>query len=281
MIKYAHMILFLNLRLLQKNYKTDFRFITNRSTYVNLHTKYYTYCHRTNHSISACFKIHRDDKDKREVLARSKYPQKSFVQYFRSPSNVRTNRNDNRYQSRSISRNNYNNNTNSSQNKYCLHLELAIIMTKIRFLHIILVHGMTTLDDSRSYRSLCRRDSLQRYRTRCYSRDNNFSKFNFSFRPPSRQRDSRYSRSLSRSNTRDKMNTIQSQTSNYPINFEIHMYHSAEMSNALTSTSWFYFLYTHTPDNQNKYDCPSRLETAFFLDSGASASVLNFLTYVL
>ena len=46
--------------------------------------KYCSYCHRTNHSISACFKKQRDDQDKREAYARSKSPQKSFVQYFRS-----------------------------------------------------------------------------------------------------------------------------------------------------------------------------------------------------
>ena len=46
---------------------------------------YCSYCHRTNHSISACFKKQRDDEDKREAYARSKSPQKSFVQYFRSP----------------------------------------------------------------------------------------------------------------------------------------------------------------------------------------------------
>ena len=59
--------------------------------------KYCSYCHRTNHSISACFKKQRDDEDKREAYARSKSPQKSFVQYFRSPSNDRTKQYDNRY----------------------------------------------------------------------------------------------------------------------------------------------------------------------------------------
>ena len=52
--------------------------------------KYCSYCHRTNYSIFACFKNQRDDEDKREVYARSKSPQKSFVQYFRSSSNDRT-----------------------------------------------------------------------------------------------------------------------------------------------------------------------------------------------
>ena len=35
-----------------------------------------SYGHRTNHSISACFKPHRDDEDKRHAYARSKSPQK-------------------------------------------------------------------------------------------------------------------------------------------------------------------------------------------------------------
>ena len=59
--------------------------------------KYCSYCHRTNHSISACFKKQRDDEDKRQAYARSKSPQKSFVQYFRSPSNDRTKGYDTRY----------------------------------------------------------------------------------------------------------------------------------------------------------------------------------------
>ena len=58
--------------------------------------KYCSYCHRTIHSISACFKKQRDDEDKRDTYARSKSPQKSFVQYFRSSSNDKTQRYDTR-----------------------------------------------------------------------------------------------------------------------------------------------------------------------------------------
>ena len=53
--------------------------------------KYCSYCHRTSHSISACFKKQRDDEDKRDACARSKSPQKSFVQYFRSPLTIEQN----------------------------------------------------------------------------------------------------------------------------------------------------------------------------------------------
>ena len=68
--------------------------------------KYCSYCLRTNHSTSACFKKQRDDEDKRDAYARSRSPQKSFVQYFCSPSNDRTKHSDYRNRSRSTSRNN-------------------------------------------------------------------------------------------------------------------------------------------------------------------------------
>ena len=58
------------------------------------------------------------------------------------------------------------------------------------------------------------------------------------------------------------------------------MYHPTEMANALTPTSWFYSLYTHTSSNQNHRDYPSRFEISFLLDSGASISVLNHPTYI-
>ena len=80
--------------------------------------KYCSYCHRTNHSISACFKQQRDDEDRREAYARSKSPLKFFVQYFRSSSIDRTKRYDTRYRSRSTSRNNSYNRNNNSQNRY-------------------------------------------------------------------------------------------------------------------------------------------------------------------
>ena len=80
--------------------------------------KYSSYCHRTNHSIPACFKKQRDDEEKRDAYARSKSPQKSFVQYFHSPSNDRTKQYDNR------------------------NLETDFITTKVLLLHNTLDHDM-------------------------------------------------------------------------------------------------------------------------------------------
>ena len=90
-----------------------------------------------------------------------------------------------------------------------------------------------------------------------------------------RPSDSSICKSRSHSNTRNKIITVQPQTQN-----EIHMDHPTEMANALTPTSWFYYLYIHTPSNRNQRDYPSRLEIAFLLDSSASISVLNYPTYV-
>ena len=253
--------------------------------------KYCSYCHRTNHSISACFKKQRDDEDKRDRYARSKSPQKSFVQYFRSSSNDRTQRSDTRpkeyptrYRSRSTSRHDYqkhNRQRSISRTRYNYdRTTTPPHYTRSRYDNYHRDSRSYRSPYRSSYRSPHRRDSRSRYRSRSYSRDNNFPRYTSSYRPPSRPRDSRYSRSRSHSQTRNKINTIQQQNSNDPINFEIHMYHPTEMANALTPTSWFYSLYTHTPSNQNHRDYPSRLEISFLLDSGASISVLNHPTYI-
>ena len=252
--------------------------------------KYCSYCHRTNHSISACFKKQRDDEDKREAYARSKSPQKSFVQYFRSPSNDRTKQYDNRYRNRSTSRDN-SYNRNYPQNRY-----RSTSRDRDRFRydksttppHYSRSRYDTYKRDSRSYRSPYRssyrspyrQNSRPRYRSRSYSRDNKFTKYTNSYRPPSRPRDSRFSRSRSHSNSRNKINMIQQQDQTDPIKFEVHMYHPTAMANAVTPTSWFYTLYVHTPSSIVQRDNPSRLEIAFLLDSGASISVLNYPTYI-
>ena len=111
--------------------------------------KYCSKCHGTNHSISACFKKQRDDEDKRDDYARSISPQKSFVQYFRSPSNDRTPRFDTLCRSRSTSRNYYNKN-NNSQKDIALHLEIDLVMTKVLLLYNTPDHDMTTIKEIRA-----------------------------------------------------------------------------------------------------------------------------------
>ena len=73
---------------------------------------------------------------------------------------------------------------------------------------------------------------------------------------------------------------IQPQDQSDRIKFEVHMYHSTAMANAVTPTSWFYTLYVHTPSSITQRDNPSRLEIAFLLDSITSISVLYYPTYI-
>ena len=92
-----------------------------------------------------------------------------------------------------------------------LHLEIDLAMTKVPLLH------STYKRDSRSYRSPYRssyrspyrHNSRPRYRSRSYSRDNKFTKYTNSYRPPSRPIETRFSRSRSHSNPRNKINMIQ------------------------------------------------------------------------
>ena len=58
--------------------------------------KYCSYCHKNNHSISNCYQKQRDDEYQNNNNQRSRTPQQSFVQYFRSkPNNPQENRNEN------------------------------------------------------------------------------------------------------------------------------------------------------------------------------------------
>ena len=74
--------------------------------------KYCSYCHKNNHSISNCYQKQRDDEYQKYNNQRSRTPQQSFVQYFRSkPNNPQENRNDNTNPySSDNDRNNYNQN---------------------------------------------------------------------------------------------------------------------------------------------------------------------------
>ena len=218
-----------------------------------------SYCHKTNHTVSACFKKQRDDEDKRDAYARSKSPQKSFVQYFRSSSrdnnSYRTNNKPtepyDRHRSRSTSRHSNTNRNNSSQNRYRSHSRDRYRYDRTTTPpHFNRSRYDNYKRDSRShrspytssYRSPYRQDLRHRYKSRSYSRDRQFPQYTCSYRPPSQPRQSRPFRSRSNFKKRNKINNIQTEQSILPNNFEIHMYHLTEMANALTPTSWFYSL---------------------------------------
>ena len=117
----------------------------------------------------------------------------------------------NRYRSRSTSRNNYQRNNNSQ------YRQTSTSRTRYNYdrnttpPHYTRSRYDNYQRDSRSHRSPCRssyrspytRDSGPRYKSRSFSRESNFQKYTSSYRPASRPRDSRYSRSRSHSNTRN------------------------------------------------------------------------------
>ena len=74
--------------------------------------KYCSYCHKNNHGISNCYQKQRDDEYQKYKNQRSRTPQQSFVQYFRSkPNNSQETRNDNtNTHSSNNDRNTYNQN---------------------------------------------------------------------------------------------------------------------------------------------------------------------------
>ena len=203
-----------------------------------------------------------------------KSPQKSFVQYFRSLQTTEQNNMIHFIEVEVIHGTIITIKILIHKTDIALHPEIDLVMTKVLPLHN---HDMTTINEIHDLVALLTdllHDTRQRYGSRSYSRDNNnFTRYTSSYRPPSRPREARFSRSRSHSNTRNKLNAIQPQHQNDPINFEVHMYHPTEMANAVTLTSWFYYLDTHTPPNQFQRDCPSRLEISFLLDSGVSLSV--------
>ena len=49
--------------------------------------KYYSYCHKNNHSISNCYQKQRDDEYQKYNNQRSRTPEQYFLQYFRSKPN--------------------------------------------------------------------------------------------------------------------------------------------------------------------------------------------------
>ena len=261
--------------------------------------KFCSYCHKNNHGISNCYQKQRDDEYQKYKNQRSRTPQQSFVQYFRSkPNNPQETRNDNtntyssdndrnkynqnyyndryrnndRYRSniREYSQNNYGSNSrqryyNRSRSPY-----------RSRFDNYY--HRRTP---SRSpYRSPYRNNSnyrynsRSRYRSRSQSQGNSFKRYNYPYRSPSRPRDFRSrSRTPSRNIQQNRINQVdvKSTKDNDSTKFEIHTCQITEIANTITPYSWFYPLYvSETNDNI----LPSKLEILFLLDTGASISII-------
>ena len=103
--------------------------------------KYCSYCHRTNHSISACFKKQRDDEDKRDAYARSKSPQNhlysTFVLLLMIEQNTMIIDTEVEVPHETL--------TTKTIHRIdtVLHLEIDLAMTKVLLLHNTLDHDMT------------------------------------------------------------------------------------------------------------------------------------------
>ena len=103
--------------------------------------KYCSYCHRTNHSIPAYFKKQRDDEDKRDAYAQSKFPQihlySTFVLLPMIEQNTMIIDTEVRVQHETIL-------TTKTIHKIdtVLHLEIDLVMTKVLLLHYTQHHDM-------------------------------------------------------------------------------------------------------------------------------------------
>ena len=196
--------------------------------------KYCSYCHKNNHSISNCYQKQRDDEYQKNNNQRSRTPQQSFVQYFRSkPNNPQENRNDNtnsyssdndrnkynqnyyndryrnndryRSNSREYSQNNYRSNSrqryyNRSRSPY-----------RSRFDNYYQRRTPSRSPYRSPYRnnSNYRYNSRSRYRSRSQSQGNSFKRYNYPYRSPSRPRDFRSrSRTPSRNRQQNRINQV-------------------------------------------------------------------------
>ena len=268
--------------------------------------KYCSYCHKNNHSISNCYQKQRDDEYQKYNNQRSRTPQQSFVQYFRSkPNNSQENRNDNtnpyssdndrnkhnqnnyndryrnndryRSNSREYSQNNYRSNSrqryyNRSRSPY-----------RSRFDNYYQRRTPSRSPYRSPYRNTSnyRYNSRSRYRSRSQSQGNSFKRYNYPYRSPSGPRDFRSrSRTPSRNRQQNRINQVDVKPTkdNDSTKFEIHTCQTTEIANTITPYSWFYPLYIHASETNDNI-LPSKLEILFLLYTGASISVLNLPTF--
>ena len=212
--------------------------------------KYCSYCHKNNHSISNCYQKQRDDEYQKYNNQRSRTPQQSFVQYFRSkPSNSQENRTDNT--------NPYS--SDNDRNK----------------------HNQNYYNERYRNNSNYRYNSRSRCRSRSQSQGSSFKRYNYPYRSPSRPREFRSrSRTPSRNRPQNRINQVdvKSTKDNDSTKFEIHTCQTTEIANTITPYSWFYPLYIHASEAKDNI-LPSQLEILFLLNTGASISVLNLPTF--
>ena len=176
--------------------------------------KYCSYCRKNNHSISNCYQKQRDDEYQRNKNQRSRTPQQSFVQYFRSkPNNSQEKKIDNKsdYSHRDNDRDRYNQNnyryykkkyrsngkdysqnknrSNSRQRYY--NISPSPFLSRSRYDNHYQRRTPSSPPDRSPYKnnSHYRYNSKSRYRPRSQSQGNSFRRYNYPYRSPSRPRD--------------------------------------------------------------------------------------------
>ena len=263
--------------------------------------KYCSYCHKNNHSISNCYQKQRDDEYQKYNNQRSRTPQQSFVQYFRSkPNNSQETRNDNtNTYSSDNDRNKYNQNyyndryrnndryrSNSreySQNNYRSNYRQRYYSRSRSPYRSRFDNYYQRRTPSRSpYRSPYRNNSnyrynsRSRYRSRSQSQGNSFKRYNYPYRSPSRPRDfESRSRTPSRNRQQNRINQVDVKSTKD--NDSTKFVTCQIIANTITPYSWFYPLYVYASETNDNI-LPSKLEIILLLDTGASISVLNLPT---
>ena len=274
--------------------------------------KFCSYCHKNNHGISNCYQKQRDEEYQRYKNQRSRTPQQSFVQYFRSkPSHSQENRNENKNESSSrdndrnkSNQNNYSfyhdqyrdndryrsNSRDYSQNNYRSNSRRGYYNrspspypSRSRYDN----HYQRRTPSTSPYRSPYRNNSnyrynsRSRYRSRSQSQRNSFRRYNYPYRSPSRPRDyTSRSRTPSQNIQQNRIFKVDVKSTNDKdsTKFEIHACQITEIANTITPYIWFYPLYVHAFEGKDNL-LPSKLEILFLLDTGASISVLDLPTF--
>ena len=272
--------------------------------------KFCTYCHKNNHGVSNFYQKQRDEEYQKYRNPRPRTLQQPFVQYFRSkPSNSQDNRTENKtdYSSRDNDRSRYSqnyyhndryrnndryrsnsrdysqNNFRSSSRQRYYNRSQEPYSSISRYDN----HYQRRTPSRSPYRSPYRNNSNyryksgSRYRSRSQSQGNSFRRYNYPYRSPSKPRDYRLrSRTPSQNRQQNRINQVNVNSTNDKdsTKFEAHTCQITEIANTITPYSWFYPLYIHAFERKDNI-LPSKLETLFLLDIGASISVLNLPTF--
>ena len=268
-----------------------------------------SYCHKNNHVVSNFYQKQRNDEYQRNKNQRSRTPQQSFVQYFRSKPTIHK----------------------KIETKIQMIIPIKIIIHITKTIHITMIDIDIILDidaiveiirktitdlilDKDTRIDLKARINLDPYKTiiikeelhpdlhidhhteitpiRDFIPDQKIDLvLNHKetpsddtithIRSPSRPRDYRSrSRTPSQNRQQNRINQVDVKSTEEKdcTKFEIHICQINEIANTITPYSCFYPLYIHASEEKHNI-IPSKLEILFLLVTGASISVLNLPTF--